>query len=182
MHWVYRTVISGTHPIITPLQPIALGATSEVHWFYGLCLSISITHDFPGMNGTTDSKIPPTPLITNKKIQYYYWLGHVTTISQQIYTHDFAGKKDNFIQFLNYIPFVNDKLISPLLTSIRKMILLVKQPINHEYDHPPLRCNQQTAKKRITAKFNKIRNHYKIPHIRNTPLQVHQRTFISPNR
>ena len=47
------------------------------------------------------------------------------------------GKKDNFIPFGNSIPVVNDKLLSPLLTSIRNMILLVEQPINHEHAHPP---------------------------------------------
>ena len=31
---------SGTQPIIIPHQPIALGATSEVHWFYGLLINI----------------------------------------------------------------------------------------------------------------------------------------------
>ena len=28
VHWVHRTVISGTQPIIIPHQPIALGASS----------------------------------------------------------------------------------------------------------------------------------------------------------
>ena len=40
VHWVYRTVISGTQPIIIPLQPTALGATAEVHWFYGPLINI----------------------------------------------------------------------------------------------------------------------------------------------
>ena len=31
VHWVYRTEISGTEPIIIPHQPVALGAISEVH-------------------------------------------------------------------------------------------------------------------------------------------------------
>jgi len=52
---------SGTQPIVIPHQPVALGATPEVHWFYGLCLSISIPHDFPGIDDTPHSKIPPTP-------------------------------------------------------------------------------------------------------------------------
>ena len=59
VHWVYRTVISGTQPIIIPLQQIALGGTYEVHLFFGP-LSIFIIHDFPVMNDTTHSNIPPT--------------------------------------------------------------------------------------------------------------------------
>ena len=30
---------SGTQPVVIPHQPIALGATSEVHWFYGLLIN-----------------------------------------------------------------------------------------------------------------------------------------------
>ena len=35
-----NTRISGTQPIVVPHQPIALGATSEVHWFYGFLINI----------------------------------------------------------------------------------------------------------------------------------------------
>ena len=40
------------------------------------------------------------------------------------------------------MPVVNDELLPTLRTSIRKVILLVEQPVNHEYAHPPL-LNQQ---------------------------------------
>ena len=95
-----------------------------------------------------------------KTLQYHWWLGYVITISQQIYTYDFPEKNKNFIPFGNSIPMVSDKLISPLRTSIRKMILLIEQPINRERVNPPLLCNQWTTKKkRMPAKFNTTSSH-----------------------
>ena len=146
MHWVYRTVISGTQAIIIPLQPIALGATSEVHWFYGPL--ISIYYSRVSWNERYHSLENCTHAVSNRyrnsNITADLDTYQVITISQQIYTHDFPGKNDNFVSFGNSIPgpVVNDKLLSHLRTSIRKMILLVAQPINDEYAHPPLLCNQ----------------------------------------
>ena len=61
VRWVYRTVISLSQPkssshfsqqhLVPPLRCIGFTGSS----------SISIIHDFPGMNDTTHSKIPPTP-------------------------------------------------------------------------------------------------------------------------
>ena len=77
--------LSRTRPIIIPLQPIALGATSEVHWFYGPLVYYSRLY----WNERHQSlEIPPTSEATNKKLQYYCWLRYVITISQQRHTHD----------------------------------------------------------------------------------------------
>ena len=49
---------------------------------------------------------------------------------------------------------------TPLLrTSVRKMILMVDQPVNREYAHPPLFCNQSEdycQKQTIPAKLSTI--------------------------
>ena len=72
---------------------------------------LSIIHDVSGM-----SNIPTRKLRGRHKkiqnLQYHCWHGFVISISQQIYTHDFPGKKSNFIPFGNSIPVVNDKLLS----------------------------------------------------------------------
>ena len=116
MRWIYGTVIFGAQPIIVPHQPIALGATSEVHWFYGGQL-IYIIHDFLGMNHTTHSKNLPTPRVTYSEITVDLDSIYVITISQQIHIHDLPGTNDSFVAILIFFPVVDENLHSPTTIS-----------------------------------------------------------------
>ena len=70
-----------------------------------------------------------------------------------------------------------------LRTSIRKMILLVEQPINHEHAYPILYCNQSEdyfQRQQIPAKFSTISATINITHRQIIkPLKVHLRTLFS---
>ena len=112
VHWIYGTVIPPTRPIIIPLQRETRGALSEVHWFYGTPCQYLLLTTFP--ERTIPLEIPPTPQTTNKETPIFpLRLEYVITISQQIYTHDFPGKKWWIHTIRNFIPVVTENLNSP---------------------------------------------------------------------